>query len=147
MPYVLRTELTAAVPADLAAQLLGAGGDATWAAIEASVSRAIDGRLAARYTVPLPEPVPAIVRDAALVLAAEALYQQAGYFDAQNPWTKRAECIRGTQGQQGGQEGLLDRLAAGDPPLYAAAVQAPKRTASAITEPAGTHSAAGSRLC
>ncbi len=145
--YVSRSELTAAVPADLAGQLLGAGGDATWTTIEAAVSRAIDGRLAARYAVPLPEPVPAIVRDAALVLAAEALYQQAGYFDAVNPWTKRAECIRGTVGQQGGQEGLLDRLAAGNPPLYAAAVQAPKRSAAAITEPAVTTSARGNRLC
>ena len=145
--YVSRSELTAAVPADLAGQLLGAGGDAIWTEIEAAVAREIDGRLAARYTVPLPEPVPAIVRSAALVLAAEALYQRLNFYGDSNPWTKRADGIRGTAGQQGGQEGLLDRLAAGNPPLYAAAVQAPKRSAAAIIEPAVTTSARGNRLC
>lgn len=147
MPYVTRTELTAAVPTDLAARLLGSSGDATWTEIEAAVAREIDGRLAARYTVPLAEPVPAIVRSAALVLAAEALYQRQGYYGDSNPWTKRADGIRGTEGQQGGQQGLLDRLAAGNPPLYASAPQAAARGAVAITERAPTTSATGARMC
>lgn len=148
MAYVSRTELAAAVPADLAAQLLGStGADTLWTEIEAAVAREIDGRLAARYTVPLSEPVPAIVRSAALVLAAEALYQRLNYYGDSNPWTKRADGIRGTEGQQGGQPGLLDKLARGELPLFAAAPQAATRGAVAITEPSATTSAYGARLC
>lgn len=135
--YVALSDLQGKLPADIYADV----STEVWARIAADVSGEIDGRLAQRYTVPL-SPVPAIVATAAQVLAAEAVYQQRGFYGDSNPWTARANGIRGTLGQQGGQAGLLDKIAAGDEPLYAAAPQS-SRNATAITEPSTTYSTRG----
>lgn len=140
--YVALSDLQGKLPADI----FTAVSSEVWARIAADVAGEIDGRLAQRYPVPL-SPVPALVATAAQVLAAEAVYQQRGYYGDANPWTARANGIRGTLGQQGGQAGLLDQVASGEAPLYAAAPQASKRPAVAITEPAITTSSRGHRLC
>lgn len=123
--YITLAEMKAALPVELTEQLLdehgtGVGDADAWAKIAAAVTREIDGKIGMRFSLPLAT-VPAVIHDAAFVLAAEALYHRRGYYDAANPWTKRAQGIRGTQGQQGGQPGLLDRIASGDEPLFAAA--------------------------
>lgn len=129
MPYVTAAQLRAALPAEVTAQLLddhrtGEADAGTWAEIQTAVQTEIDGKLGILYPVPLAEPVPAIVRNAAFILAAELVYQRKGFFNDGNPWTKRAQDIRGTQGQQGGQPGLLDRIAAGEVPLMAGSQRA-----------------------
>lgn len=147
MPYVTLAQIRAALPAEITAQLLdehgsGAPDAGTWAEVLAAVETEIDGKLAARFTLPLPGPTPVILRYAALTLAAELLYQRRGYHGESNPWTKRAELVRGTQGQQGGQPGLLDRIVGGEVPLTASTAPA-KPQATAITSPAKTHSQGG----
>jgi phage gp36-like protein len=148
--YVTLTKLKAALPAEITAQLLddhgsGAPSPGVWDEVVAAVQAEIDGKLGMRYPVPL-DPVPAVISHAAFVLAAEALYQRRNYHGDANPWTKRAEQIRGTQGQQGGQPGLLDRLASGEVPLTVQSRPA-RPAATAITETAKTTSGAGNLLC
>jgi hypothetical protein len=145
MPYIELADMQAALPPEITENLLddhgvGLGDAAAWAKIVAAVSREIDGKLGMRFAVPL-SPVPAVVHDAAFVLAAEALYHRRGYYGEANPWTARAQGIRGTQGQQGGQPGLLDRIATGEIPLTAAAEPA-RPAGGVISEPAKTHSSA-----
>lgn len=149
MPYVTLAKLKAGLPAEITAQLLddtGAGvpDAANWAAIAAAIQEEIDGRLGQRFAVPL-DPVPAVIANAAFVLAAELLYQRRGFYGEHNPWTKRADSIRGTQGQPGGQAGLLDKIAAGEVPLTTETARA-RPSISAITEPAKTTSAAGNMM-
>lgn len=122
MPYVTLAKLKAGLPADILAQLLddtgtGVADTAKWNAIVTSVQEEIDGRIGQRYSVPLPDPVPAVIANAAFVLAAELLYQGKGFFKEHNPWYERAQGIRGTMGVPGGQPGLLDKLASGEQQL------------------------------
>lgn len=138
------------MPEQFTAQLLddhqvGAADPSVWAEIVLAVEGEIDGKLAQRFALPLAEPTPKLIVDAAFVLAAELLYQRRGYYDEQNPWTKRANTIRGTQGQQGGQPGLLDRIASGEVPLTIA-TPAARPPATAITEPSRLSSGYGNNL-
>jgi phage gp36-like protein len=151
MPYLMLAQIKAALPTDITEQLLddqgsGIADPSVWPEILAAVTREIDGKIGQRYPLPLAEPVPQIVTNAAFVLAAELLYQRKGFFGEANPWTKRAEQIRGTQGQQGGQAGLLDRIASGEEPLTTAA-RPQHAPAVAITTPAKTTPSTGNILC
>lgn len=146
MPYITLADMQAALPPEITDSLLddhgaGVGDAAAWTRIAEAVEREINGRLAMRYTLPLAS-VPAVVADAAFTLAAEALYQRRGFYGESNPWTARAQGIRGTTGQQGGQPGLLDRLANGEIPLFAAATPT-NAQGGVITAPAKTQSANG----
>lgn len=150
MSYITLTKIKAALPESITAQLLddhqvGAGDPSVWAEVVVAVEGEINGKLAQRFTLPLAEPVPALIAHCAFVLTAEALYQRRNYFDDANPWTKRAQGIRGTLGQQGGQAGLLDRIASGDEPLTPATAPA-KPKAHLISEPSRTHSTLGNVL-
>jgi hypothetical protein len=150
MSYVTLAQLKAALPADITAQLLddlgaGAPTPGVWTEVVAQVTAEIDGKLAMRFALPL-SPVPQVIANAAFVLAAEALYQRKGFFGEKNPWCARANSIRGTQGQPGGQPGLLDRLASGEATLTAD-TKAAKPTGAVIAEAAKTTSARGNLLC
>lgn len=147
MAYVTLTQIRAALPQEITHRLIddtGAGvpDSENWNAIAEAVGREIDGKIGQRYATPLPEPVPAIVANAAFVLAAELLYQRRGFYGEKNPWAVRAQGIRGTLGVPGGQAGLLDAIASGDSPLTVASQRAIP-TAVAITEPARSVSRAG----
>jgi phage gp36-like protein len=150
MPYVTLDQMKAVLPAEICAQLLddlgsGVPSGNVWSQVIAQVQAEIDGKLAMRYPLPL-DPVPLVIHNAAVVLAAELLYQRKNFHGEKNPWFARANSIRGTLGQPGGQAGLLDRLASGEITLTAEAKPA-KPAGSVITEPAKTTSATGRLLC
>jgi phage gp36-like protein len=99
MAYILQTSLKGKVPDDLLLQALDDDGDGmadvgVWESISCDVDRAIDGRLEGRYAVPLAEPLPSVVAEAATVFAAEAVYLRRSLSGDQNPWTKQAETFR-----------------------------------------------------
>jgi len=64
-----------------------------WDKVAAAVATTIDGYLAPRYALPLAS-VPKLVSGAALTLAAEMLYDRAGFSEERNPWAARARAIR-----------------------------------------------------
>jgi len=76
------------------------------------------------------------------VLAAELCYQRRNFYGDANPWSARADGIRGTMGQKGGQPGLLDHIADGSLPLTPEIVRK-KPSVSVIVERAKTTSARG----
>lgn len=150
MPYVTAAKLRAALPAEVTARLLddhgtGEADAGAWAEIQSAVQTEIDGKVGMRYPVPFADPVPPVIANAAFILAAELVYQRKGFFNDGNPWMKRAQDIRGTQGQQGGQPGLLDRIAAGEIPLTAEAPRS-RPAGAVIAEPAKTTPSRGHML-
>lgn len=137
MPYVTQAALAGQIPPDFLVEALDDDADgvvdsAAWDALAAAVDEEIDATLGQRYTVPFTGTVPDIVGHAAKILALEGLYQRRGAFGDANPWSARAEALRGT----------LRSIATGEEPLSPSLDRA-KSSVSAITEPARTHSAAG----
>lgn len=150
MSYVTLAQMKSVLPADLFAQLLDDSGSGVadptlWPEIVAAVTQEIDGKLGMRYPLPLTS-VPPVIVHAALVLAAEAVYQRKNFYGDANPWAARANGIRGTLGQQGGQPGLLDRIASGETPLTPA-LKPQNKQAVAITSAAKTTPSTGAMLC
>lgn len=87
-------------------------------AIQAQVGNEIDGFLGQRYALPL-QVVPAIISDAALVLACEAVYGRRVSPD-QNPWTARATVVRTKLGDIAeGKQPLTTDLQRKDPSVSA----------------------------
>jgi phage gp36-like protein len=137
MPYVLQSALKGKVPDDLLLQALddnadGVADEGIWDAISADVDRAIDGRLEGRYTVPLAAPLPAVVAEAAIVFAAEAVYMRRGLAGDQNPWTKQADGFRKR----------LEAIGTGEQPLKNDVVPV-KSGGAVISEPSRTYDEAG----
>lgn len=102
-----------------------------WDKVAAAVATTIDGYLAPRYTLPL-ESVPKLVAGAALTLAAEMLYDRAGYSDERNPWAARA---RGTRD-------LLKQVASGS--IGIGADYESSSSSGSVSEPSKTYN--GGRL-
>jgi len=152
MSYLTLSQMKAALPAEITDQLLddngaGVGDAAVWTEIVNTVTQEIDAKVGQRYTLPISDAQALkLLGDYAFVLAAELLYQRKGFFAAANPWTARAQSVRGTQGQQGGQPGALDNIADGSSPLVP---NAPRRStpAAAITETTKLVSSQGNNLC
>ncbi len=132
MAYFVRSELETKISRKAIDGALSEGGPDTdgskWAALVAGVSRQIDGRLEGRYTVPLADPLPAIVREAAVILAAEAIYMLRGFAGDQNPWVKQADDMRAR----------FDKIGRGDLPLTNEA-QPVQSSGSVIAEPSRLH--------
>jgi hypothetical protein len=147
MPYVVQSDLAADIPPDFLLQALDDDGDGVqdaglWDLIAQQVSDAIDGQIGVRYLVPLAPNIglypytygfPPIVANAARVLASEKLYGRRAVAGQANPWTSRANLIRG----------MLDKIAAGSMPLDPADNRKDP-SASVITEP--MQSVGGGRL-
>lgn len=132
MPYVTLTDLEAVLPATFLTQSLDDNGDGVidaWVAVQTAACRAVDAVLGLRYGVPFSEPYPAIVREAAFQIAAEALYTRRGVEFDQNPFGKSAATIRAT----------LRQIATGDLPLGPDNARA-KPSISIISAPSRTHS-------
>jgi hypothetical protein len=64
-----------------------------WAGIQGDVGNQIEGRLGQRYATPFASPFPAVVSDAALILAYEAVYARRVGED-KNPFSTRATAMR-----------------------------------------------------
>lgn len=99
MPYVVQSDLEGKIPAQLLLQALddngdGLADDGVWDQIATDVGNAINSRLEGNYAVPLTGTVPAIVTEAAKILAAEAVYLRRGMSGDQNPWVKQADVMR-----------------------------------------------------
>lgn len=95
MAYVTQDELKGRVPAEYLTGALDDDGSgeadaARWANVSDDVDQEIDGRLGARYQVPL-SPAPAAVSAAARCIAAFFLYARRGVNREANPWTEQAD--------------------------------------------------------
>jgi|JFJP01.1.fsa_nt_gi phage gp36-like protein len=134
MAYVTLDEMKAIVPAEVLSAAVddgnfGADVELVWPLVAEAASRRVDGVLGGRYTVPFSAPLPALVREAALVFSAYLLFvrRQAG---DKNPYAKDAETMMTR----------LERVADGLADLSASETDA---APAVISEPAATFSAAG----
>lgn len=112
MSYILQSDLDGKIPALLLLQALDDNGDGladadVWDKLVVDVENAINSRLEGNYAIPLAEPIPAIISEAAKVLAAEAIYLRRGLAGDQNPWVKQADAMRKR----------LEEIGSGDKPL------------------------------
>ena len=94
MDYVQQSDLTGMIPPKFLTEALDDDGDgdagkiaAAWAGVLARVTSRIDSLLGRRFALPFPDPLSAVVTDAAKVFACEILYQRRGYAPENNPWT------------------------------------------------------------
>jgi len=99
MSYILITDLDGKIPAQLLLQALddngdGVADDGVWDKLVVDVESAINSRLEGNYAIPLAAPIPAIISEAAKILAAEAVYLRRGLAGDQNPWLKQADAMR-----------------------------------------------------
>jgi len=109
MNYVTQSELEAELPPQHLIDACDDDGDgvADEGRIEsvlAGASRAVDGYLEGRYSVPLAEP-PQLARRAALVFALETIYRRRN--SEKNPWSEEAGKLRAR----------LEKVASGEQPL------------------------------
>lgn len=140
MAYVEQSDLVGMLDDEDLLKALDDDGDlepdaAVWAGIVALVGDAIDGRIGGRYSVPLSGTLPAAIRLAARVFAAEALYARRGMTDAANPWKTQGDEMRAR----------LERIGKGEEPLSVESEPAAEPVV-ALTEAAKTYSGAGSMM-
>jgi len=95
MAYVVQSDLEGMIPSDFLVQALNdsgeEGGDAAgWEKVAQAVQDQLDALLSVSYSVPLAEPYPALVKQAAKVLAASLCYKRRGKTGDGNPWETEA---------------------------------------------------------
>ena len=138
MSYVKQIDLKGKISDDLMLQALddnndGVADDGVWDSIASDVDKAINGPLEGRYTVPLALPYPAVVSEAAVIFACEAVYMRRGLAGKdQNPWVSRADSLRKR----------LEAIGNGDQPLTVNVAPA-KSGGALISEPARTYDKGG----
>lgn len=134
MAYLTQDDMLGVIPADLLTTALddssyGAESSGVWDSIVVAAGRRIDGILGVRYPVPFTAPIPAVVKQAAIVYTAHLLYLRRQH--AENPWSKEAERVT----EQ------LEKIAAGEADLQANdSTREGNATPTVITEPSLTHS-------
>lgn len=131
MQYVTKNDMLAVVPEDILTVAVddrhyGDDLDNVWAIIAEAASRRVDSILSSRYPVPFSNPLPAIVKEAAVVFAAHMLYlrRQVG---ENNPWAKEATTMMERLNKIA--EGKLD-LSVADSAADPVAITEPSRTYS-----------------
>lgn len=134
MVYVTQEDMLGVMPESLLTTALddasyGAESAGVWDSVAAAAGRAIDGILGVRYQVPFSAPIPAVVKQAAIIFAAYNLYLRRQHAD--NPW--KDEYNRVTKQLEKIANGTLD-LQYGDSTRDGAA------SPVAITEPSLTYS-------
>lgn len=128
--YVTRDQLEAVIPPQLIPKALdddndGQEDDGVWDGIVVTVTRRINGFLVGRYDLPFPS-VPDLVASAALIFAAEIIYDRNGFSNEQNPWAARAkEELRRLEKIADGTLGLGDEY---DPAHSGGLVSEPSKT-------------------
>ena len=135
MPYVALDDLRGKIPQTFLVQALDDDRDGEvdaglWELIQSQADQAVDSRLGQRYPVPFDDP-PAIVSEAALIFACEAIYaRRVG--PEQNPWMGMGNAMRSR----------LERIGSGDESLTPEIART-KPSGGVISEPARTYSSAG----
>lgn len=97
MHYVTKADMLAVIAADhltvaLDDRNIGDDTENVWDIIATAATRRVDAILGARYAVPFAEPLPDLVKEAAVVFAAYMLFLRRQSGEA-NPWTKEAESM------------------------------------------------------
>lgn len=105
-----------------------------WEAVAGDAADQVDGRLGMRYAVPFdPDALEPIVKSSSLMFVLETLYQRRGFgTEETNPFLVGARAARKE----------LSDIGAGTVPLTPEK-QRPRRSVSAVTEPARTSSSRG----
>src|SRR4051794_14371376 len=111
-PYILIGDLEGMIPGSFLIESLddnqdGAADPAVINLVLNQASDGVDAILGVRFSVPLENPLPATVIQAAKAFAAELLYQRRGKTPEQTPFTGLADKSRA----------FLGKIAAGDLPL------------------------------
>jgi phage gp36-like protein len=132
--YVQQSDLTGMLPPDFLTQALDDTGDgsqvaATFAQIATDIGTAIDGYLGVRFALPLAEPYPAVVTNAAKVFLCEQLYLRRGLAGSKNPYATQADGLRA----------ILKSISLGETPL-SPEINRQDPSASVVTEPMGSAS-------
>ena len=114
MAYISQSDLEAHIPPQFIVEALdddrdGVADSGLWEKLAAAVDRAINSRLAPRFSVPFAAPVPDLVAEAALVFAGEMVFRRRGVADEANPWAEQAGAMRTR----------LERIGRGDEELTA----------------------------
>jgi phage gp36-like protein len=96
MSYVTQAELEVLIPAAHLVNGLDDDGDGVadaevLAGVLAAAGRMVDAYLEGLYATPLTDPIPNLVREAALAFAAELVYARRQTPGEKNPWTGRAD--------------------------------------------------------
>jgi phage gp36-like protein len=132
--YVTKDDMLGVMPEDLLTTALddasyGTEGSGVWDSVVAGAGRRIDGILGVRYEVPFSSPIPAVVKQAAIVYTAHLLYLRRQHAD--NPWKDEAERVT----EQ------LEKIAAGEHDLMANdTTREGAASPTVITEDSRTHS-------
>ncbi|MBE7497079.1 MAG: DUF1320 family protein [Verrucomicrobiaceae bacterium] len=100
MPYVELSDLTGSIPAHDLVRALDDNNDkqidaAVWAKVQADACEEVDGLLEGRFTTPITlDPLPKVIKRAAIAFACELCYRRRGTPDDANPWFKSAQAFR-----------------------------------------------------
>lgn len=100
--YLSLSDLNGQIPPQFLVQALDDDNDGVvdaWDAVKAIVQEEVDSLLEGRFAVPLTfDPLPKIIKRAAVAFACELCYRRRGTADAENPWKGRADAFRKTLG-------------------------------------------------
>lgn len=127
MSYTTQTEIEKLIPPQHLNDALdddrdGAADDGALDSLIAVAANAVDAYLAGLYTVPFETPG-AVVKEACLIFACEAVYARRLGLNEKNPFTDRADAWRKR----------LEKIGAGELPLDAAE-EKPNTPGAAVTE-------------
>ncbi len=98
MPYLELADLNGQIPPQFLVQALDDDNDGVvdaWAQVQTSAADDVDALLEGRFTVPLTlDPLPKIIKRAAIAFACELCYRRRSTPDSDNPWKGRADSFR-----------------------------------------------------
>jgi phage gp36-like protein len=137
MLYISMSDLTGKIPGPFLIQALDDDGDgvasaAEFEAVAKDACGKVDSLLSGRYQVPFSNPLPAVVRNAAVTFACYQVHQRRSVADKDNPFASEARTF----------ETKLAAIAKGEEELDPKIKRA-NPSATAITAPAKTVSSTG----
>lgn len=98
MAYVEYSDLVGQIPPQDLIKALDDDGDGivdAWEIVQSSAADDVDALLEGRFTVPLTlNPLPKIIKRAAVAFVCELCYRRRSTPDADNPWKGRADAFR-----------------------------------------------------
>lgn len=137
IPYVTLTCLQGRIPGPFLSEALddgpGSSPSEVWNSIANDVQTEIDGALGTRYATPFNNPLPAVVVQAAKVLASNAVYTRRG--KEENPFSKEAAKVREQLAAIGaGNQPLQPKPGAGAASAQPSAILAPAGATSSVNK-------------